>query len=158
MDYSQRWSTQYIFHLSIYYTHILLTRWRYELQNHIQGLNESVDEYARSIKKLIKQVEADGQWSESSKIHEFTKGLRYNITMTANNLIGLHDDKTLIQAIYVARRIESNLQGFTNTTQYIQFATTPIAIPVLTTQTTHTNNKLIEKMTARIAKILEPLV
>ena len=56
-------------------THTLFTRWRHELQNRVQGPTETVDEYAKSIKRLIKQVEVDGARSESVKIHEFTKGL-----------------------------------------------------------------------------------
>lgn len=136
-------------------THTLLTRWRHELQNRVQGPNETVDEYARSIKKLIKQVETDGVRSESSKIHEFAKGLRYDIAITTNNLIGLRNDETLSQAIDIARRVESNLQGFNSTSRQVHFSP---ATTSLTAQTSLSSDDAIEKITASIAKMLEPLV
>ena len=136
-------------------THTLLTRWRHELQNKVQGLTETVDEYAKSIKRLIKQVEVDGARSESAKIHEFTKGLRRDIASTVNNLIGLRDDETLSQAIEVARRIESNLQTSDTAKSQVHFI---LSSPAFTIQVKETHDELIERLTSNIAKILEPLV
>jgi len=125
------------------------------LQNRIQGSTETVDDYAKSIKRLIKQVEVDGARSENAKIHEFTKGLRREIASTVNNLIGLRDDETLTQAIEVARRIESNLQTNDSNKTQVHFVS---STPVFPAQSKDPNDELIERLTSNIAKILEPLV
>jgi hypothetical protein len=44
-------------------------QWRFELQNRMQGPNETVDQYALAIKKLINRVDTGQNWSPSDKIY-----------------------------------------------------------------------------------------
>jgi hypothetical protein len=96
----------------------------------------------------------DGTQSESSKIHEFVKGLRSELAYPVNNIIGFREDETLTQVIDAARRIENNLQAHGGPAKQVHFTQ---ATPALLTQTTETNDLLVEKLTVNLAKLLEPL-
>ncbi|KAG9294703.1 hypothetical protein G9A89_008182 [Geosiphon pyriformis] len=79
-----------------------------ELEKGIQGPGEIVTEYAKAIRKLIKHVDSDKNWTEEQKIHFFTKGLRTDLSYALWPLLALKDNPTMNMAIELAQRIEDN--------------------------------------------------
>ena len=50
-----------------------------ELQGRVQQPHETVQQYAQDIRRLLKRSDAEGVFSESERIFQFTKGLRREI-------------------------------------------------------------------------------
>ena len=135
-----------------YRTPILVGKWRRELQFCRQNAGESIDDYAKRIYQLFKQIGADGPQTESAKVYEFTKGLQQEIAQVIHNHIGFTANKTLAQAIDIARRIESNQQQYGS--KQVNFYT---SAPAFTTQTPISNEEIVDQVTARIVELLKPL-
>ncbi|KAG9297187.1 hypothetical protein G9A89_019468 [Geosiphon pyriformis] len=70
--------------------------------------NEIVTEYAKAIRKLIKCVDSEKNWTEEQKIYSFTKGLRTDLSYTLWPLLALKDNPTMDMAIELAQQIEDN--------------------------------------------------
>src|SRR5215204_2178970 len=133
-------------------TPILVGKWRRELQFCQQNSGESIDEYAKRIYRLFKQIGADGPQTESAKIYEFTKGLQPEIAQVIHNHIGFNQNETLLQAIDVTRRIESNQQQYKN--KWVSFNT---AASAFTVQTPAFSKEIVEQVTARLVELLKLL-
>ena len=52
-----------------------LTQWRQELEKRTQLPGETVEAYAKEIKRLIRRIDVDNNWSDAQKVYSFTKGL-----------------------------------------------------------------------------------
>jgi Retrotransposon gag protein/Zinc knuckle len=85
-----------------------IIQWRSELERRMQSLTETVDKYALDVKKLIKRIDIDNQWSEADKIYQFTKGLRREIASQLNPHLTFQNNLTLDQTVEAARRMEEN--------------------------------------------------
>src|SRR6185436_11108817 len=80
----QSWNTQNTrrfknMFLTQFRTQGKLLQWRADLQNWLQTIGETVDHYAQDIKRLIKRVDHQENWSEQDKVYQFMKGLRREI-------------------------------------------------------------------------------
>ncbi|KAG9285835.1 hypothetical protein G9A89_013260 [Geosiphon pyriformis] len=80
-------------------TPILISKWRMELERRTQGPGEVVTEYAKAIRKLIKRVDFERNWTEEQKIHSFTKGLKTNLSYALWPFLALKDNPTMNMAI-----------------------------------------------------------
>ncbi|RHZ79025.1 hypothetical protein Glove_152g60 [Diversispora epigaea] len=83
-------------------------QWRSELNNRMQGPTESIDQYAQAIKKLIRRIDYDNNWSESDRIYNFTKGLRKEIAFQIRPQLAFQHNITLEQTIEAVRQLEEN--------------------------------------------------
>jgi len=83
-------------------------QWRSELNNRMQGPTESIDQYAQAIKKLIRRIDHDDNWSEADRIYNFTKGLRKEIAFQIRPQLAFQNNITLEQTIEAARQLEEN--------------------------------------------------
>ncbi|KAG9303516.1 hypothetical protein G9A89_018412 [Geosiphon pyriformis] len=61
-------------------TLILISKWHMKLEKKTQDSGEVVTEYAKAIRKLIKQVDSKKNWTEKQKIHSFTKRLKTDLS------------------------------------------------------------------------------
>ncbi|KAG9297388.1 hypothetical protein G9A89_009472 [Geosiphon pyriformis] len=79
-----------------------------ELERRTQGPGKIVTEYAKAIRKLIKCIDSERNWTEEQKIHSFTKGLRTNLSYALWPLLALKNNPTMDMAIELAQQIEDN--------------------------------------------------
>ncbi|KAG9305093.1 hypothetical protein G9A89_007733 [Geosiphon pyriformis] len=80
-------------------TPILISKWCMELKRRIQGSRKVVTEYAKAIRKLIKCIDSERNWTEEQKIHSFTKKLRTNLSYALWPLLALKNNPTMNMAI-----------------------------------------------------------
>ncbi|CAG8802735.1 20391_t:CDS:2, partial [Dentiscutata erythropus] len=90
----------------------LMNEWRTDLQNRIQTVGESIDHYAQDIKRLIKRVDHQENWSEQDKIYQFMKRLRREIAFQIRPLPSFRHNTTLEQVIEAARQIDENNKDY----------------------------------------------
>jgi hypothetical protein len=79
-----------------------ISQWRSKLKRRMQSLTKLVDKYALDVKRLIKRIDFDNQWSEADKIYQFTKGLRKEIACQLNPQLTFQNNLTLDQTIEAA--------------------------------------------------------
>ncbi|KAG9288921.1 hypothetical protein G9A89_019543 [Geosiphon pyriformis] len=144
-------------------TPILISKWHMELEKRTQGPGEVVTEYAKAIRKLIKQIDSKKNWTEEQKIHSFTKELRTDLLYALWLLLALKDNPTMDMAIELAQRIEDNQRMHLEFTLLV-FALTPVMASALqmaatsfAAQTQDPNKQLIDRLTANLAWLLELL-
>ncbi|KAG9297657.1 hypothetical protein G9A89_011172 [Geosiphon pyriformis] len=89
-------------------TPILISKWCIELERRTQSPGEVVTEYAKAIRKLIKCVNSERNWTEEQKIYSFTKELRTNLSYALWPLLALKDNPTMDITIELAQQIEDN--------------------------------------------------
>ncbi|KAG9295571.1 hypothetical protein G9A89_003874 [Geosiphon pyriformis] len=70
-----------------------------ELEKRIQHPGKVVTEYAKVIRKLIKRIDSEKNWTKEQKIHFFTKELRTNLSYALWPLLVLKDNSTIDMAI-----------------------------------------------------------
>ncbi|KAG9292542.1 hypothetical protein G9A89_006913 [Geosiphon pyriformis] len=129
-----------------------------ELEKRTQGPGEIVTEYAKAIRKLIKRVDSDRNWTEKQKIHSFTKGLRTDLSYAFWPLLALKDNPTIDMAIELAQRIEDNQRMHLESTLPV-FASAPVmalapqmAAVSFAAQTQDSNEQLIDRLTANLVQ------
>ncbi|KAG9293370.1 hypothetical protein G9A89_007616 [Geosiphon pyriformis] len=132
-------------------TPILISKWHMELERKTQGPGEVVTEYAKAIRKLIKYI------------HSFTKGLRTDLSYAFWPLLALKHNPTMDMAIKLEQRIEDNQRMHLGFTLPV-FAPAPamalapqMAATSFATHTQDLNEQLIDRLTANLAWLLEPL-
>ncbi|KAG9294409.1 hypothetical protein G9A89_001914 [Geosiphon pyriformis] len=137
-------------------TPILISKWCMKLEKRTQGPGEVVTEYAKAIRKLIKQT-------EEQKIHSFTKGLRTDLSYVLWPLLVLKDNPTMDMAIELAQKIKDNQRMHLGSTLPV-FAPVPVMASIsqiaaisFATHTQDPNEQLIDRLTANLAQLLEPL-
>ena len=81
----------------------------------MQKLNETVEQYANDIKKLIKRIDSESRWSENEKIWHFLKGLRKDVAYQARPLILSQENPSLEAAVRIAKQFEENAQTYPET-------------------------------------------
>ncbi|KAG9289435.1 hypothetical protein G9A89_007996 [Geosiphon pyriformis] len=120
-------------------------------------------EYAKAIKKLIKHVDFEKNWTEEQKIHFFIKVLRINLLYALWPLLALKNNPTMDMAIELAQRIEDNQRMHLGSTLPV-FVSAPVmalalqmAATFFATYIQNSNEQLIDKLTANFAWLLEPL-
>ncbi|KAG9294447.1 hypothetical protein G9A89_001952 [Geosiphon pyriformis] len=134
-----------------------------ELKRRIQGLGEVVTEYAKAIRKLIKRVDSERNWTKEQKIHSFTKRLRTNLSYAFWFLLALKDNSIMDMVIELVQRIENNQRmhlGFTLPVfapASIMASAPQMAVTFFAAQTQDPNEQLIDRLTANFAQLLELL-
>ncbi|KAG9294712.1 hypothetical protein G9A89_008191 [Geosiphon pyriformis] len=94
-----------------------------------QGSGKIVTEYAKAIRKLIKRVDSDRNWTEEQKIHFFTKGLRTDLSYALWPLLALKNNPTMDTAIELTQRIEDNQRMHLGSTLPV-FASASVMAPI----------------------------
>ncbi|KAG9297639.1 hypothetical protein G9A89_011154 [Geosiphon pyriformis] len=127
-------------------TPILISKWRMELERRTQD-----------------PIDTGRNWTEEQKIHSFTKGLRTDLSYALWPLLALKDNLTMDMVIELAQRIKDNQRMHLGSTLPV-FAPVPVMAPApqmaATSFATHTqdpNEQLIDRLTANLAWLLEPL-
>ncbi|KAG9284888.1 hypothetical protein G9A89_003811 [Geosiphon pyriformis] len=145
-------------------TSILISKWHIKLERRTQDFGEVVTEYAKAIKKLIKHIDSGRNWTEEQKIHSFTKGLRTDLLYALWSLLALKNNPTMDMTIELAQKIKDNQRmhlGFTLSVfvpASILALASQMAATSFTVQTQDPNEQLIDRLTANLAWLLEPLV
>ncbi|KAG9296286.1 hypothetical protein G9A89_014878 [Geosiphon pyriformis] len=128
-----------------------------------QDPGEVVTEYAKAIKKLIKHVDSEKNWTKEQKIHFFIKRLRTDLSYALWLFLALKDNPTIDMAIELAQRIEVNQRMHLESTLLV-FVSAPvmvlalqIAVTSFAAQTQDPNEQLIDRLTANLAQLLELL-
>ncbi|KAG9293416.1 hypothetical protein G9A89_009140 [Geosiphon pyriformis] len=144
-------------------TSILISKWHMELERRIQDPGKVVTEYAKAIRKLIKRIDSGRNWTEEQKIHSFTKGLKTDLLYAFWPLLVLKDNPTINITIELVQRIENNQRMHLEFTLPV-FASAPVmasapqmAATSFAAQTQDLNKQLIDRLTANLAQLLEPL-
>ncbi|KAG9301026.1 hypothetical protein G9A89_015762 [Geosiphon pyriformis] len=144
-------------------TPILISKWHMELKRRTQGPGKVVTEYAKVIRKLIKQVDSGRNWTEEQKIYPFTKELKTDLSYALWLLLALKNNSTMDMAIELAQKIEDNQRMHLEFTLPV-FASAPVMAPAsqiaatsFAAQTQDSNKQLIDKLTANLAWLLKPL-
>ncbi|KAG9301626.1 hypothetical protein G9A89_016696 [Geosiphon pyriformis] len=78
------------------------------IERRIQNPGKVVTKYAKAIKKLIKKVNSERNWTKKQKIHSFTKGLRTNLFYALWLLLVLKNNLTIDMAIKLVQQIEDS--------------------------------------------------
>ncbi|KAG9298154.1 hypothetical protein G9A89_000031 [Geosiphon pyriformis] len=144
-------------------TPILISKWYMGLEKKTQDPGKVVIEYVKAIRKLIKCVDSERNWTEEQKIHSFTKRLRTDLYYALWPLLALKDNSTIDMAIELAQRIEDNQKIHLGSTLPV-FAPASVMAPAsqmaaasFTAQTQDPNEQLIDRLTTNLARLLEPL-
>ncbi|KAG9300556.1 hypothetical protein G9A89_002434 [Geosiphon pyriformis] len=144
-------------------TPILISKWHMELEKRSQGPGEVVTKYAKAIRKLIKWVDSERNWTEEQKTYSFTKELKTDLLYALWPLLVLKDNLTIDMAIELAQRIEDNQKMHLRSTLPVfapALVMTPapqIAATSFAAQTQDPNEQLIDRLTANFARLYEPL-
>jgi hypothetical protein len=101
--------------LATFKTTALINQWRFELQAKMQKLNETVEQYANDVKRLIKRIDSENRWGEDEKVWHFLKGLRKDVAYQARPLILSQENPSLEAAIRIAKQFEENVQTYPET-------------------------------------------
>ncbi|KAG9303538.1 hypothetical protein G9A89_018434 [Geosiphon pyriformis] len=127
-----------------------------ELERRTQDSGQIVTEYAKAIRKLIKQVDSKRNWTEEQKIYFFTKGLKTDLSYALWPLLALKYNFTINMAIELAQRIEDNQRMHLGSTLPV-FAPASVMVPApqmaATSFATHIydpNKQLIDRLTANL--------
>ena len=142
--------------LATFKTTALINQWRFELSMKIQKVNETVEQYANDVKKLIRRIDGENRWSEDEKVWQFLKGLRKDIAYQARPLILSQENPSLEAAIRIAKQFEENAQTYPEAT--VRYGTTTYANPQgFTPNRDHDKNRedVIERI---VQKALAPIV
>ncbi|KAG9307519.1 hypothetical protein G9A89_017349, partial [Geosiphon pyriformis] len=129
-------------------TPILISKWCMKLERRTQGSGEIVTEYAKAIRKLIKYVDSE---------------LRTDLSYALWPLLVLKDNPTINMAIELTQRIKDNQKMYLGSTLPVfapasVMASTPqMATTFFAAQTQDSNKQLIDRLTANLARLLEPL-
>ncbi|KAG9304251.1 hypothetical protein G9A89_019813 [Geosiphon pyriformis] len=99
-----------------------------QFETKIQDSGEVVTEYAKAIRKLIKHVNSERNWTKEQKIYFFTKRLKTDLSYALWPLLTLKDNLTMNMAIELAQRIEDNQRIHLKFTLLV-FASAPIIAP-----------------------------
>ncbi|KAG9299521.1 hypothetical protein G9A89_020692 [Geosiphon pyriformis] len=144
-------------------TPILISKWHIELEKKTQGPGEVVTEYAKAIRKLIKWVDSRRNWTEEQKIHSFTKELRTDLSYALWPLLALKDNPTMDMVIKLVQQIEDNQRMHLGSMlpvfalAFIIASALQITAIFFAAQTQDPNEQLIDRLTANLAWLLEPL-
>ncbi|KAG9306159.1 hypothetical protein G9A89_016063 [Geosiphon pyriformis] len=79
-----------------------------EYKFQIVGPGEIVTEYAKAIRKLIKHVDSEKNWTEEQKIYSIIKGLKTDLSYAFWPFLVLKDNPTMNMTIKLAQKIEDN--------------------------------------------------
>jgi hypothetical protein len=142
--------------LATFKTTALINQWRFELSMKIQKVNETVEQYANDVKKLIRRIDGENRWSEDEKVWQFLKGLRKDIAYQSRPLILSQENPSLEAAIRIAKQFEENAQTYPEATVGYG-ATTYVNPQVFTPNRGQDNNRedVIERI---VQKALAPIV
>ncbi|KAG9290364.1 hypothetical protein G9A89_007095 [Geosiphon pyriformis] len=128
-----------------------------------RGPGEIVMKYAKAIRKLIKRVDFEKNWTKEQKIYSFTKKLRTNLSYALWPLLVLKDNFTIDMAIKLAQKIENNQRMHLRSILPV-FASVFIMAPALQMAATSfaiqiqdPNKQLIDRLTTNLAWLLESL-
>ncbi|KAG9299999.1 hypothetical protein G9A89_009727 [Geosiphon pyriformis] len=114
-------------------TPILIFKWHIELEKRTQGPDKMVTEYVKVIKKLIKKVNFERNWTEEQKIYFFTKKLRTDLSYAFWPFLVLKNNFTMDMTIELAQKIEDNQK------MHLEF-TLPVFAPAFPKQSERINN------------------
>ncbi|KAG9299775.1 hypothetical protein G9A89_013135 [Geosiphon pyriformis] len=80
-------------------------RWKtcIELEKKTQDPGKVITEYAKTIRKLIKRVDSERNWTEEQKIHSFIKRLRTDLFYALWPLLALKDNSIMDIAVEFAQ-------------------------------------------------------
>ncbi|KAG9299292.1 hypothetical protein G9A89_013940 [Geosiphon pyriformis] len=127
-----------------------------ELEKKTQDPGKVVTKYAKAIKKFIKWVDSERNWTEEQKIHFFTKGLRTDLSYALWPLLALKNNSTMDMAIELAQKIEDNQRMHLEfpflvfvSASIMAFASQIAAIS-FAVQTQDPNKQLIDRLTANL--------
>jgi len=83
-----------------------IIQWRRELEKRVQLPGETVEQYAKDIKRLIKRIDPQNDWEDTQKVYSFTKGLKDDTYRQLAPVLTMQANPTLNVAIEVAQKIE----------------------------------------------------
>lgn len=112
--------------LNQYRTQARVIQWRQELEKRKQLPGETVDNYAKDIKKLIKRIDAGNNWDNAQKVYSFTKGLLPDTYTKLSPVIAAQQNITLDQVISIAHQIEEDSNQAINQRPNPSYAASPV--------------------------------
>ncbi|KAG9300349.1 hypothetical protein G9A89_009973 [Geosiphon pyriformis] len=134
-----------------------------ELEKKTQDHGKVVTKYAKAIRKLIKRVDSGRNWTKEQKIHFFIKELRTDLLYALWPLLALKNNSTIDMAIKLAQKIEDNQKIHLGSILPV-FVLASVMAPAFqmaatsfAAQTQDPNEQLIDRLTANLAWLLEPL-
>lgn len=130
-----------------------LLQWQLELDQRKQQPEETVEQYARVIQRLLRNVDPDHRMSESLRIHTFTRGLQPAMQLQITNFLTYRDNVTFSDVVAAAQQFErsqnAHLQAITQPTQLNQ--------PVRASLTTSNDDALVQ-LTKQMEQLMRPMV
>ncbi|KAG9306527.1 hypothetical protein G9A89_004724 [Geosiphon pyriformis] len=123
----------------------------------LPGSDEVVTEYAKAIRKLIKQVDSEKNWTEEQKIYSFTKELRTDLSYALWLLLALKDNPTIDMTIELVQRIKDNQRIHLGSTLLVFVSVSvmafapQMAVTSFAARIQNPNKQLIDKLTANLA-------
>src|SRR4051794_16205363 len=112
-----------------YRTQNKIVQWRYELEKRNQLPGETVEQFAKEIKAMIKKIDPDNAWGDAQKTYAFTKGLNDDIYEKMSPVLAAQGAITLQQAINIAQRVEDDSRHRMMRNPFLQPAAPALAIP-----------------------------
>ncbi|KAG9286976.1 hypothetical protein G9A89_001214 [Geosiphon pyriformis] len=134
-----------------------------KLEKRTQGPGEVVIKYAKAIRKLIKRVDSERNWTKEQKIYSFTKKLRTDLSYALWLLLALKNHSTIDMAIELVQKIKDNQRMHLESTlpvfapASVMTSAPQMAAISFATQTQDSNKQLINKLIANLAWLLKPL-
>jgi len=80
--------------------------WHLELDQLVQKATETVDQYARQLRRLLRRVDPENEMTEPMRIHTFVRGLRPAIQAQMINFLTCRDEVNLVDTIAAAEQFE----------------------------------------------------
>src|SRR5947209_6704028 len=112
-----------------YRTQNKIVQWRYELEKRNQLPGETVEQFAKEIKSMIKKIDPDNGWGEAQKTYAFTKGLNDDIYEKLSPVLAAQGNLTLQQAINIAQRVEDDSKHRMLRHPFLQPTAPVLAVP-----------------------------
>lgn len=127
-------------------------QWHLELDQRKQQLDETVEQYARTVQRLLRRVDPERSMSESTRIHTFIRGLRPALQFQMVNYLTCRDNVSFPDTVAAAEQYEKGQ------TAHLQAAANPITQNTHLTATANPNVDSVDRLVQKMEKMLQPVV
>jgi hypothetical protein len=130
-----------------------ILQWHLELDQRSQQAEESVEQYARAIQRLLRRVDPNQDMTEGTRIHTFLRGLRPDLQLQMVNYLTCRDDVTFSDAVAAAQQYEKGQTAHLQATAGIA-PTPPTPLAAVAAE----RNDPLDQLARHVERLLQPML
>jgi hypothetical protein len=129
-----------------------ILQWHLELDQLVQKATDTVDQYARQLRRLLRRVDPNNEMTEPMRIHTFVRGLRPTIQVQMINYLTCRDNVTLGDTVAAAEQFE---KGQLTHLHQIASNTPPVAANLIAAAQPAVDP--MEQLAKKLEQMLQPM-